>query len=241
MSKYDPLTDYFRGLPLGEMLHILSFDEIEIILETKLPRTALIDRPWWANTQSSTHARRWLDAGWKLTKVELEEKCVTFTRLSKENETSKTIKNRYKNLQLFFKNIPKQQEQIAFTFTELGNLLGRKLPGTAFHDRTWWANTKSSPHGAAWVTSGWRVEKVFLKAQIVTFRRKGNNPLLSIPRYVKALLDGSAHLGRPSPRILVNWIRFCKRVDWYFEATVLYERGGLNTDSLDEGERAEVY
>jgi len=90
------------------------------------------------------------------------------------------------------------------------------------------------------MTAGWRVENVFLKAQLATFRRKVDNPLRSIPRYVRGLLDSSAHLSQPAVRTLVKWIRFCTRVGWYFEATVLYERGGLNTDSLDENERAEV-
>ena len=109
-----------------------------------------------------------------------------------------------------------------------------------FKDRTWWANTKSSPQGLSWMIVGWRVEKVFLKAGIVTFRRKGDNSLKNISRYVEDLLNGSAHLGSPPANTLASWIRFCKRVGWYFEATVLYERGGLNTDLLGEGECAEV-
>jgi hypothetical protein len=183
---------------------------------------------------------RWLDAGWKIGRVDLRGGRVTFVRTDGDIGASKVVRNRYENLRRFFKRVPSQQEQIALTFKEIGSVIGGKLPDTAFHDRPWWANTKSSPQGSSWVTTGWRVEKVFLKAQIVTFRRKGDNLLMSIPRYVKGLLDGSAHIGRPAPSTLASWVRFCKRAGWYFEGTVLYERGGLNTDSLDESECTEV-
>lgn len=90
------------------------------------------------------------------------------------------------------------------------------------------------------MSAGWKVERIHLKAQIATFRRKGINPLTGVPRYVDGLLNGSTHYGRPTSNTLANWVRFCKRVGWYFEATVLYERGGLDTSMLNESECAEV-
>ncbi len=44
----------------------------------------------------------------------------------------------------------------------------------------------------------------------------------------------------PSAYVLTGWIRFCRKIGWYFEGKVLYERGGLSLDSLSETERAEV-
>jgi len=240
MSKYDPLSAFLRNRPQEEERIALSLDEIERVLGTALPRTAKIDRPWWANTRSSLHALRWLDAGWKVDKVDFKAGRVTFIRTGTEAVESKSGRNRYENLQRFFKSIPPQQEQIALTFKELAAVLGGKLPVTASHDRPWWANTKSSPQGSSWMAAGWKVERVYLKAEVVTFRRKGVNPLKSIPRYVEGLLNGSTHYGRPTPNTLASWLRFCKRVGWYFEATILYERGGLNTDILSESECAEV-
>lgn len=240
MSKYDPLAAFLRNRPQEEERIALSLDEIERVLGAALPRTAKIDRPWWANTRSSLHALRWLDAGWKVDKVDFKAGRVTFIRTGAEAVESNIGRNRYENLQRFFKGIPPQQEQIALTFKELATVLGGKLPVTASHDRPWWANTKSSPQGSSWMAAGWKVERVYLKAQVVTFRRRGVSPLTSIPRYVEGLLNGSTHYGRPTPNTLASWLRFCKRVGWYFEATVLYERGGLNTDMLSESECAEV-
>jgi hypothetical protein len=240
MSKYDPLADYLRSLPESEREHTISLGEIEQILGVSLPHSARADRSWWANTQHYTQARRWMSAGWRIIHVNLGRGSVTFVRFKSADETSKVPRGRYRGFLHFLERVPAQQEQIALTFEQVGALAGGTLPAIAFRDRPWWANTKASPQGSSWLASGWRVEKVFLKAQMVTFRRKGSNPLRSIPQYVKGLLDESAHLGRPAPRTLASWIRLCKRLGWYFEATVLYERGGLDIDPLTESERAEV-
>jgi|GEM_PF-1147502 hypothetical protein len=240
MSKYESLKGYLLRISVEEDQHTISFDEIENLLGISLPLSARNERPWWANTRANTHAVRWLDAGWKVFRVDFGKGQVTFVRTGDRVKLLKPTQNRYENLRIFFQAMPQKQEQIALTFEEFGILLGHKLPETAFRDRPWWANTRSSPQGLSWMTTSWRVEKVFLKSKIVTFRRKGVNPLTGIPLFVKRLLDESGHLAIPDPRMLANWIRFCRRVGWYFEGAILYERGGLNTDTLDEKERAEA-
>ena len=241
LSKYDPLSRYLRNRPLVEREHLLSFEEIEKLLGIGLPNSARHNRPWWANTISSPQARHWMEAGWKVGKVDLISKRITFARLiAGVTGKPRPIRNRYGNLPLFFNTISERQNQIALSFAEMGMLIGDKLPSTAFCDRPWWANTKSSPQGKAWMKAGWRVEKVFLKANIVTFRRKGSNLLQYISRYINGLLDNSPSLGHPDPRTLASWIRTGKRHNWYYEATLLYERGGAYLDSLDEAERAEL-
>ena len=149
--------------------------------------------------------------------------------------------SKYRPIGHYLESLPECESEYVFTIHDLERILGTSLPKTALNDRPWWANVKSSPQGASWTTAGWVVEKVFLKAQIVTFRRKFSNPLISIPRYVKVILDGTSHLGRPASNTILDWIRFCKQVGWYFEATILFERGGLDTESLTESEHAEVY
>ncbi len=240
MSKYDPLTDYLRGRPEGEWTHTLSLDEMERVLGTSLPRTAWIDRPWWANTQRSNHARKWLQAGWKVGQVDLTGKRVTFMRVDGEAALLRQTPGGYEKLKRFLATLPLQQEQLALTFDDLGKIMGQKLPKTASHDRPWWANTTVSPQGAAWLAAGWRLENVYLGAQVTVFRRKGKSPLRSIPKYVKAILNGTAHPGRPDSHTLSDWMRVCRKVGWYFEGTVLFERGGLSMDALNESERVEV-
>jgi hypothetical protein len=59
----------------------LSINEIEEILEFKLPVSAYKYSAWWANESEGTHihARAWLMAGWKTAEVKLGNK-VTFIK-----------------------------------------------------------------------------------------------------------------------------------------------------------------
>lgn len=157
--------------------------------------------------------------------------------LSKLNKKPK--KGMYNKLQAFFEAIPQQQEQVALNFSDFTDIMGHALPKTALNDRTWWANTES-PQGGSWLSAGWKLENIYMNAKVAVFRRKAENPLKSIPKYMKALLDGGAHVMSPSAHVLTGWIRFCRKIGWYFEGKVLYERGGLSLDSLSETERAEV-
>ncbi len=85
------------------------------------------------------------------------------------------------------------------------------------------------------MAAGWKER--FISGADRDFQAQGCDPL-TVPRYVEGIMV--THYGRPTPNTLASWLRFCKRVGWYFEATILYERGGLNTDMLSESECAEV-
>jgi len=150
-----------------------------------------------------------------------------------------TKRGMYNKLQAFFETIPQQQEQVALNFSDFTDIMDHALPKTALNDRTWWANTES-PQGSSWLSAGWKLENIYMNAKVAVFRRKAENLLKSIPKYMKALLDGEAHVMSPSAHVLIGWIRFCRKIGWYFEGKVLYERGGLSLDSLSETERAEV-
>lgn len=240
MSRYSPLADYLINRPPEERELALSFRDLEGLLRGDLPVSAKSDRTWWANTLRSNHGRRWLQAGWKVGQVDLTGERVTFRRVDGETSLLRQISGGYEKLKRFLSSLPVQQEQVALSFGELEKAMGQRPPKTAFHDRPWWANTTVSPQGAAWLSAGWRLENVYLEAQIAVFRRKGKSPLRSIPKYVRAILNGTAHPGRPNSRILSDWIRICRKVGWYFEGTVLFERGGLSMDALNESERVEV-
>lgn len=146
----------------------------------------------------------------------------------------------YGKLQEFFKSIPQQQEQVALNLSDFTSIMGHDLPKTAYKDRPWWANTDSSPQGSSWLSAGWELENIFLHAKVAVFRRKAENPSKNIPRYIKAILDGGSHIMPPPVHKLTGWIRFCRKVGWYFEGKVLYEKGGLSMDSLSETEHTEV-
>ena len=46
-GKYAPLEEYLRGLPASQREVTLRFEQIESILNSKLPSSAYEDRRWW--------------------------------------------------------------------------------------------------------------------------------------------------------------------------------------------------
>lgn len=80
MSKYDPLSTYLKSLAASEVK--LTFQQVEGVLGQPLPASARRYRPWWANETGGTHthARAWLDAGWRTRAVDLQAETVVFHR-----------------------------------------------------------------------------------------------------------------------------------------------------------------
>jgi hypothetical protein len=78
MARYDPLMRYLVGLDLDEVS--LSFAEVESILGRRLPPSAREHQAWWANTDSHSHARAWLQAGWRTERLDRGGERVAFVR-----------------------------------------------------------------------------------------------------------------------------------------------------------------
>ena len=68
-GKYRALKKYL-SVRSGTKNLVLSFPEIEQIASAKLPKSAYIHRPWWANS-GQTQARAWMEAGWLVDHVSL--------------------------------------------------------------------------------------------------------------------------------------------------------------------------
>lgn len=81
-GKYTPLENYLRELPKSQMEVTLRFEEIEGILKTQLPSSAYEDRRWWEHEKEGNHvkARAWLNAGWKIERLNVNEKRVMLVR-----------------------------------------------------------------------------------------------------------------------------------------------------------------
>ena len=240
MAKYDPISAHFASRPSAEETHRLKFDELDGVIGTPLPKTARTDRTWWANTQSSTHARCWLSAGWKVDKVDLGAGAVDFVRRNGVSAKKSDRRASFVRLHEFFKALPSQQEQLALSIDDIETITQRKLRRTPLHDRTWWANSAAYEPAKFWMSAGWRVEGVYLKARLIVFRRKGTAVLETIRHWVKRMLEPDGLVGGPDARMLAAWIKQCRRVCWFFEGTVLFERSGVSMNALDESERSEV-
>jgi hypothetical protein len=84
MSRYKKLAEYLKSLAAERVK--LRFDEVEKVLGFTLPSSAL-RRQWWGNDSTHTQARNgWLGAGWLVESVDIEARCVTFSRQQKVAE-----------------------------------------------------------------------------------------------------------------------------------------------------------
>jgi len=79
MSKYESLPQFLASS--AAMTKRLSFAEIERILGFKLPKSAYEHEAWWSNNATGhSHAKAWLEAGWRTEAVDLAGRKVTFQR-----------------------------------------------------------------------------------------------------------------------------------------------------------------
>ena len=81
-GKYSRLLAHISKLDGQEWR--TSFGEVESILGFRLPKSARLHRPWWANEnpgRSHTHALAWMSAGWKTAEVDLGAETLVFRRV----------------------------------------------------------------------------------------------------------------------------------------------------------------
>ena len=79
-NTYEPLKSYLSSK--SEPVIVMTYEEIERLLGRKLPNTAYGEswRQWWANTETHSQALAWLRAGWRVTRPDLANKRVEFSR-----------------------------------------------------------------------------------------------------------------------------------------------------------------
>lgn len=75
-AKYYPLYDHLKQQP-KDSLQVLGFEQLEQMIDAKLPRSAWVARAWWSNS-GSPQGRAWQEAGWVVDDVDFEANRVTF-------------------------------------------------------------------------------------------------------------------------------------------------------------------
>ena len=101
-SKYAYLREYLAKRAKYSSYVKLSFKKIEEIMNDRLPPSALNDPRWWSNTHGKPHSESWLSVGWKVDKVELDEKTVTFVR-AEPTQTRRGGRKKRKRISSAFK------------------------------------------------------------------------------------------------------------------------------------------
>lgn len=79
MSLYSPLRTFLRNH--GDQRVSMTFSDVERVLGRRLPPSAsgASMRQWWANTDTHSQAKAWLEAG-RTAKLDVDNKAVTFVR-----------------------------------------------------------------------------------------------------------------------------------------------------------------
>jgi hypothetical protein len=82
-GKYTSLENYLRDLPESQREVSLGFQQIERILNAKLPSSAYEDRRWWDHETEGNHInkRAWANAGWKIEGLDVNKKRVKLIRI----------------------------------------------------------------------------------------------------------------------------------------------------------------
>ena len=79
-SRYAPLAVWLQGQMSDRVT--CTFKDIETIIQDELPPSARQHRNWWAN-DSVSHAQsiQWLEAGWRVSSVNMSTERVVFSRM----------------------------------------------------------------------------------------------------------------------------------------------------------------
>ncbi len=81
VSKYEGLRAHLKFRGAFTDLVKLSLARIDGLIGSNLPMRAYKDEVWWTNSPASTHAKSWLDEGWEVQEVNLNEGCVIFKKV----------------------------------------------------------------------------------------------------------------------------------------------------------------
>jgi len=79
--------------------------------------------------------------------------------------------SKYAPLAKFLGDSPRTEGTAILSFAQIEDLAGKALPVSARKHRSWWGNDSYHVQSAAWRATGWRVFKVDITRQVVTFIR----------------------------------------------------------------------
>jgi hypothetical protein len=83
MNKYDPLYDFLKKSDAKKV--ILTFDDIEKIIGTNLPKSAKKHAAWWDGSERHSQSTAWIDAGFKV-KADRVNEIAVFERAGNHHE-----------------------------------------------------------------------------------------------------------------------------------------------------------
>ena len=78
---------------------------------------------------------------------------------------------KYDPLAKFLEDSARTEGTVILSFAQIEDVTGKALPMSARRHRSWWGNDSYHVQAVAWRAAGWRVFKVDMARQVVTFIR----------------------------------------------------------------------
>ena len=161
---------------------------------------------------------------------------IVYKQISENGPQPTKSKEKYSRLHSFLSNIHPDQKQIRLTFEELTEFGKIKLPQSAYKKNNWWNISMKKKLSDL----GWTLEAVYTNARVLILKRKGSNDRRDIKDLVEKILEGIPIITKPGPYQIKSWINYCRRIEMFFEGTVLYEKTGLDMEVFCDVEIQEI-
>jgi len=135
-TKYSPLSRYLLRRAQFTDRVVLPFAEIEGIIGDNLPFGSVRDAEWWANTRGSAQGRAWINIGWNVQDVDLNNRTVTFIRIAQPEIKQRKKAKEKKQTEFFLQPLKRRRRKrpalpsktkIAQAQARLRNVERRKL------------------------------------------------------------------------------------------------------------------
>jgi CBS domain-containing protein len=214
-ATYTSLSRFLQELPDDTGSLGMPFTTIESILGRSLPPSARRHTAWWANDSSShTQSKAWLDVGWRVSAVQLDEDVVVFSRAEGDRQQA------YRE---FFAELSRQLRERKKIPVSSAQALGR-----SWHSL---ASLRTTDSSAGWIGSSFAKGRRF---RVETYLRTGS------PTRTKALFDAlhadkaaiEAEIGMP-----LEWERLdhreASRIARYWDVTIEADESDLDRLILD--------
>ena len=166
-GKYYNLTNYLNTS--NKELISLTFNEVENILGFKLPPSIRRHRANWSNTTTLSFPCSWLKVGYKTVEVDMINEKVTF---QKDTSINLNLSNDGKYFRFTDYLKKSNKNYIRISFEEIENILGFKLPSSAYNHSAFWSNSRSHSLAASWLNAGYKNVKTDLFEKYVEFKKE---------------------------------------------------------------------
>jgi hypothetical protein len=77
-KRYDPLKEWLSQQEQTPTGLTVNFRDLETLLSGPLPAAARKHQSWWSSNPNEAQSRAWLEAGWRVSQVNLPRREVTF-------------------------------------------------------------------------------------------------------------------------------------------------------------------